>query len=130
MTYEEYISKVDELSELYKNATCGDAESRYDELSKFQESYMCDFANNYSIKADTDAKRVISSLINHAVYHSTTGNSIVDVESKELADEIDRILYDEIGDYLLDAQVYPENNKYVIDVMFGGAFIPYWDGWN
>jgi len=69
-------------------------------------------------------------LLSYAVKNSESGNSIIDVESKEISDEIENIIWQEIGNYLLDYQVYKENNQWIIDCMFAGYYVPHWNGWN
>lgn len=124
MTYGEYIEKMDKYSEYYKDSQ---TEELYDEIGKFQQAFMNEVLNNYN--ADTQAKEYIRELLDYAINRSVSGNAIVSVPTKELADEIDNIIYDEIGDYLLDdVQIYQECDGWAVDVMFGGYFVPFWDG--
>lgn len=38
------------------------------------------------------------------------------------------ILWEELGDILLEAECCKENNSYVIDCIFDGAYVPHWKG--
>jgi len=129
MTLNEYNKKmskyVDRLRELYDE----EYEILYEEVSKFQQDYMENVLEEYKKTIDCEAREYIYDLMCHAVRISESGSSIVNVDTKEIADEIDNILWEEIGDYLLDYEVYEENNHWVIDCMFAGNYVPYWDGW-
>lgn len=110
---------------LAQNFTC----ELFDEVTTFQYTFMRDFLANYQNKADTDAKKVICDLLHHVIEYSTSGNSIVDIASEDLANEVDEIIYEEIGDMLLDCEVYALHGQWQVDVMFGGFYTPAWDGW-
>lgn len=129
MTLNKYNKKMDEysnrLSELY-----GDEwEELYGEMSVFQQEYMGDVLEEYEKKIDCEAREFIYDLLDYAVRNSESGSSVVHVETKETADEIEDIIWDEIGDYLLDCEIYEDDGLWVIDCMFAGYYIPYWDGW-
>jgi len=131
MTLNEYNKKIDKYEEqLNKSLNRNEWEKTYEELSKFQLSYMQHVLDEYEKSVDSDAKQYIYNLLYHAVMWSETGSSIIDVRTKEIADEIKNVIFDEIGDYLLDYNIYPENDHWVVDCMFGGAYVPYWDGWS
>lgn len=98
-----------------------------DQVSKLQYDYMNGVIASYN--ANTKEKEVIVNLLIYATRESQSGNAIVYVESKDLAEKVEDIIWDEIGDYLLDYEIYEEDSKWVIDCMFAGNYIPYWDGW-
>lgn len=129
MTFEEYTIAIDKMTREIM-------ETRYftreelDELYDFQMNYMKGVLADYKKRITTTAQEYIYELFKGAVEQSTSGNRIIDVPSKEIAMEIDEIIWSEIGDYLLDIQIYEENNgQWIIDAIFGGCFIPGWDGW-
>ena len=129
MTFDEYNEKMnsydDKLSKL-----CGDERDKfYEEMQKVQQDYMENILNEYEKTIDCEARKCIYDLLSYAVRTSQSGNSIVYVETKTVADEIEDIIWEEIGDYLLDCKIYEENNRWAIDCMFAGICVPYWDGW-
>ena len=129
MTFDEYNNKISEYGEELRNLYGDKWDKFYEEVSKFQQVYMENVLDEYQKKIDCKAKEHIFDLMCYAVRMSETGNSIVYVETKEIADEIDNIIWKEIGDYLLDCEIYEEDNRWVIDCMFCGSYVPYWDGW-
>lgn len=129
MTFEEYNKKMNEYKERLSGLCDSDFDELLDEVSQFQYSYMENVLQEYQKTIDSKAKECIYELLSHAVKVSTSGSSVVDVETKEIADEIDKIIWEEIGDYLLDYDIYEENGHWVIDCMFGGNYIPEWEGW-
>ena len=132
MTLKEYDKQMGIYSDrIRENYT----EELYKELSEFQYDYMEKVLKEYKSAVGGDpARRVCYELLEYAVNESQSGNAIVEVDYISTDDEAellqDRIL-EEIGDYLLDdCQVYQEHNgTWVADVMFGGSYVPYWDGW-
>lgn len=106
----------------------------YEEMSKFQMKYMEKVLADYEKTINGDkAKQVCYDALEYAVHHSESGSSIVYVDDKETADKVEEIIWDEIGNkYMLDCPVISEedNGMWSIDCMFGGAYVPYWDGYN
>ena len=56
--------------------------------------------------------------------------AIIDVSTKEEADAILAIIWEEIGDFLLECDCYEENGGWTISAVFGGYYVPDWDGWD
>lgn len=83
----------------------------------------------YEKEVNCKAKECIYNLLQYAIEWSESGNSIVNVDSKEIADEVEEIIWEEIGVYLLECEIYKEDNHWSIDCMFAGNYVPYWDGW-
>ena len=126
MTYEEYDKKM----EWYSENITPDNEELLEEMFQFQTKYMTEVLMKLRNKADTKAKEVVCNILEYAINNSTSGNAIEFVETEELANEVDEIIDEMIGDYMLDApQIYEENGEWAIDCMFGGNFVPGWDGW-
>ena len=132
MTFEEYDKQIDELgSQLKANWS----DELYDKVSQFQHEHMTEFLEEYrQTVGDDDAKDICCQLLEYAIKDSTSGNAIVDVDfisTKDEASELESTILGEIGKYLLDdCQVYQEKSgQWVADVMFGGSYVPYWDGW-
>jgi hypothetical protein len=122
----EYDKKMREYRErLDANYT----DELYEEVSQFQEKEMTKMLEEYRKTIDEPAKEVIANLVQYAINISVSGNAIESVETEEEANRIDEILWDEIGDLLLDCEIYEEDGEWNIDVMFGGYYVPYWDGW-
>ena len=78
-----------------------------------------------------EARTVIYDVMHYAIYKSETGSSLyyLDLDKELVADKIDDIIMQDIGDYLLDYMIYDEKEKWVVDCMFGGCFVPDWNGW-
>ena len=136
MTFEEYNRKVDEFEKRMEEVY--DKDEKFEEvkrqLDEFQNDYMQKVLEEYKgTIGDDKAKGVCYELLKYAVNESTTGNAIVIIDDEETAKKVDEILYEELGDYLLDENenVYQESDgQWVADVMFGGSYIPGWDGWS
>ena len=116
LTLEEYDKKMEEYQDRLANTeTNAEWDEIEDEMSKFQTEFMSGVLEDYRKTIDGDARFHIYELLNYAVTTSESGNSIVHVGSKNIADSIDDIIWEEIGDYLLDCQIYPEKGEWVID---------------
>lgn len=130
MTDKEYsnvVTKFTELMALVEDEKM--ANDIYDVLSQFQMKYMKNILAEYREKIKTKAQEYIYDLFENAVLHSETGQSAISCESEELANEVYDTIFEEIGEYLLDdCQMYEEKGEWVVDVIFGGNYIPYWDG--
>lgn len=132
MTFEEYNEKMHILEERLRATESEDEWDKVmDEINAFQHKHMEAFVEEYMASAKGNrAKEEIADIFRYAVYCSESGSAIGYVDSKELADEIDEIIWEEIGEYMLDApQIYESNGEWAIDCMFGGNYIPEWDGW-
>lgn len=128
MTYEEYNEKMDWYSE---NIT-PDNEELFVEMCEFQAKYMTEVLTELRSKADTKAKEVACDILEYVIYDSTSGSVVEYVETEEFANEVDEVMWEMIGDYMLDApEIYKDkySGEWAIDCMFGGYFVPYWDGW-
>lgn len=128
MTYEEYNKKMDWYSE---NIT-EDNEELFEEMCQFQAKYMTEVLTELRSKADTKAKEVACDILEYAINDSTSGSVVQFVETEEFANEVDEVMWEMIGDYMLDApEIYKDkySGEWAIDCMFGGYFVPYWDGW-
>ena len=130
LSLDEYDKKMGEYADRLRAANYGkEWDDLYEEVSRFQSDFMGNVLDEYRKTIDCPAKQCIYSLMHHAVRVSESGSSIIDVNTKEEADAIEDIIWEEIGDYLLDYQIYQEDNHWVIDCIFCGNYVPYWDGW-
>ena len=130
MTLDEYNQKMNDYSEKLSQLYDDEWDELYEEMSLFQVEYMEGVLAEYKETIDCKAKECIYDLLCYAVRESQSGNAIIYVDSKEIADEIEEIIWEEIGDYLLDdLQIYEEDNSWAINCMFAGHYVPYWDGW-
>ena len=133
MTIKEYTDKLDRLTNLMRlrEKHGFDHDDLYDEYVELQLSYMEEILKEYKKTIeDNPAKQICYELLDYAVHWSESGNAIVYEENKEIAHQVDGIIYDELGEYLLDAEVYydDDSQSWAIDCMFGGYFVPGWDG--
>lgn len=127
MTLPEYNAKYDEYCQKLKECY---TKELYEKFNNFKYKYMTSVLTEYAKTADTAAKQLICELLDYAINHSESGSCITEAYTEEVAKETESILWSEFGDYLLDSEVYEDKtgNCWVVDVMFGGAYIPYWDG--
>lgn len=128
MTIQEYDNVMNVFHSLLMDDDDLDFDKWQDKVSQFQSEYMHNVIKNYN--ADTKAKEKILDILTYAVEQSESGNSIRDVDTEEEVNEIDEIIWEEIGDYLLDYETYQNSDgTWAIDCMFAGNYVPYWDGW-
>lgn len=130
MTYKEYNQKMSEYSDRLSQLYNKEYDELFEEISQFQQNYMENILEEYHKTIDCQAREHIYDLLHYAVKKSTSGSSIITVETESIADEIDKIIWEEIGDYLLEYSIYKEDNRWTVDCVFGGNYVPYWDGWN
>lgn len=128
MKLKEYNKKIEEFQDRLRESD-DDWDEIYEELSSFQSAYMGKVLDEYKQTIDCPARQEIYNLLHYAVTNSQSGSSIIDVDTEDEANAIDAIIWEEIGDYLLDYQIYKEGEHWAVDCMFGGAYVPYWDGW-
>ena len=129
LTFDEYNKLMDKWEERVRTSNDEMIERH---MRDFQMKYMEGVLEDYKKKAITQAQKEIYELLDYAVHNSTSGSAIHYVYTKELADEIDEIIWGEIGEYMLDGpEIYQDcYGDWAIDCMFGGCYIPSWDGWN
>ena len=130
LSLDKYDKKMGEYADRLRGELYGkEWDELYEEVSRFQSDFMENVLSEYHKTIDCPARQCIYNLMYHAVKISENGSSIIDVETEAEADAIEDIIWEEIGDYLLDYQIYQEDNHWVIDCIFGGNYVPYWDGW-
>ena len=101
-------------------------------VSDFQEKHMGRFLKEYHAHiGDDSAKKICFELLEYAVLSSETGNSIfyLELSKKKLFHMVEDIIWNEIGDYLLDVQFIENDDSYEINCMFAGNYVPKWNGW-
>lgn len=131
MTLKEYDENMSEYAERLDSIYGKEWDVLYEEVSRFQHDYMVTVLEEYKKRIDCKAREHIYNLLHHAVHVSESGNSIIDVKTEEEADAIDNIVWEDIGDYLLDCEIYEDKDgSWEINCMFAGNYVPYWDGWD
>ena len=128
--FNEYDKKMREYEKQLSDSYDDEWNKLYEKVSKYQQNYMENILEEYKKTINCKAKEYIYDLLCYAVRQSESGSSIIDVETEEIANEIDNIIWEEIGDYLLDCQIYEKGGHWAIDCMFAGYYVPYWDGWS
>jgi hypothetical protein len=97
-----------------------------DELYRYKENKMMEFYN--SIHTDTREKEVAKKVIYSAIHESETGQ-VTEYIPKDLdVDKVDEVVWNIIGDLVLDYFIEKDEHGWYIDTMFGGMYIPGWDG--
>lgn len=138
MPIEEYDNQMRIYSDQLRNSTDQEWEDLYEKVSKFQHKHMTEYLEELQkiTEEETDevtkeAREAVCELLEYAINDSESGSAIVYEISEEVANKFDEIYEDMIGEFLLDAiEIYKEDDGYVLDAMFGGNYVPYWDGWN
>ncbi len=127
MNVKVYDKIIDVLSEKFMSSQ---SDEDWEALYTAQDQFMQAFCDELSENADTKAKRCICEAVQYAITNSLSGNAIVYTDEKTAA-EVEDIIWDMIGDMLLDVQIYKDNaGDWAVDVMFGGHYVPGWDGWS
>jgi hypothetical protein len=128
MTEKEYEAGMSVLTGLLKKE--GFSEERFNEIGAFQQKYMRSVVNEYAkTVGDDKAKDIILEILLYETEDSLSGSAIINIPDEETAKRVNEILFEEIGTYLLDGDIYQEESgQWVADVMFGGDYVPYWDG--
>lgn len=123
--FKEYQAKVDDYFKRIRNE-----EDVEDECYEYQTNFMNEVLDDFKKAGDMNnpARQAVADLLDYAIRFSQSGNAIVDVDSEEIGKEAGDIIWDELSEYLLDTQVYEMNGQWCIDVMFGGYYVPGWDG--
>ncbi len=132
LTFDEYSRLMDKWLDVIRSAHNDEAKERLEgRRNDFQLKWMEGWLEDYKKQITTEAQEEIYELLDYAVHNSTSGSAVTSVPTKELADEIDEIIWGEIGHFMLDApEIYEdEDGDWTIDCMFGGCYIPGWDGW-
>lgn len=128
MTDKAYCNKCRELAKA----------ENWNELEQFQYSYMSKIVAEFRKNATSTIGRIAYELIEYAVNASESGNSVVYLDDYELTAEEeaetiaaieDGALDELLGEYLLDLVILGDTGDYSVDVMFGGCYVPNWDGW-
>lgn len=132
---EAYNAKMNEFSEkLNKRIANADYKTDYEDIltdiSKYQYTEMTKYLEEYKAKADTRAKEVICEMLEYAISKSVSGSSIVSNLTKDEAEAVDDILWDEVGDLLAEADIYEtKDGTWSLDCILCGNYVPEWDGW-
>lgn len=123
MTFEEYNAKMKEKVKQLSECTWEEFDDLADELGAFQEEYMTE------VRDSTD-DNTIYGIFDYLIKQSQSGNVIQYVYLESEAERIDQKLWEEYGDYLLYTDIYPTtDDRFALDIMFGGYYTPYWDEW-
>ena len=119
--YYEYInkSKNDIVKDTMRRSTIKSVNS-------VKRKLMDAVINHY--KAKSPAQKFALETLDCAVTISTSGNGIVEVPNEQIANEVVDIISRDFADYLLDVSSYSDGDSWFVDCIYGGAFIPEWDG--
>lgn len=132
--FADYEIQMGKYAKQLRQASDEEFENLYVEVSEYQKEKMTEMLEQYKEKIGSDAiKTEIANIIDYAIDLSDSG-SVISQMGKDEAEKVYDILCNEIGELLLDAELYPRHRlhtdgEWVVDVMFGGCYVPYWDGW-
>lgn len=103
-----------------------------DKAYKYQITEMSKFLEEYKDEIDSKAKEDIYKILNCIVYFSTNENVNWYYDSKAEAQAVYDTLFEvgsPIAPMLADGcDMYKDGDKWVIDLIFYGAYVPGWDG--
>lgn len=119
--YYEYINQA--KNDVVKNTMRG---ATIKSVNSVKRKFMEAVINHY--KANSSAQKFALETLECAVHISTSGNGIVEVPNEQIANEVIDIISRDFEDYLLDVSSYSDGNAWFVDCIYGGAFIPEWDG--
>lgn len=124
-----YNSELKKYQSKMRNASSEDEfDEIFTEYNDYKRRVMERYCDEYTANAKSGLEYTISDLLRYAVYESVSGNSTTEVLTKEAAYNVkEKICEELIPDMILDCEVYENENGWVIDVMFAGNYIPYWD---
>ena len=129
MTFNEYNEQIKVMERKVIEDKFSD--EALDSLKDFKRTHMQEFVDEYKRNAKGDGtKELIADLFAGTVEGGDSGSVVYYVETEEEANAINEIIWEEIGHFMLDApEVYYDkySGEWVIDCMFGGAYIPEWD---
>lgn len=136
MTFEEYNEQFDVLRDKLEAAQSDEEwDAAMKNINDFQYKHMGEFVAEYQNKVNDDpARQVIYEAFDYVVHKGTNGTVNMYVDSEELANKIEEISWDDLGQFMLEPpEVYKEKERYggqwCISFNFGGVYIPEWDGW-
>lgn len=139
MTFDEYNEKIEILFDEYREDY---DEDKLEELIAFQYKHMREFVAEYKKKINCTARQVCFDVFENMVECSESGSSVVYLsdytdnikEQEKLAAEVEDMIWEDLGQYMLDApEIYLDKfygNGWIVDCMFGGYYCPGWDGYN
>lgn len=117
-TYEENVNRL--------------SKKNLDETHKYQITEMSKFLEKYKDEIDSKAKEDIYKILNDMVYFSTNENVNWYYDSKAEAQAVYDTLFEvgsPIAPMLTDGcDMYKDGDKWVIDLIFYGAYVPSWEG--
>lgn len=139
MNDKEYVKQLNLL--VKKMLLSDNNEERVSAVDDFQEKHMQEFCEELETHdIPYLAKEALVNTVQSAIQISTSGNVSIVLEdlfdSPEKAKEAFQVLeeqgvlWQELGDMLLDDESrIEEDGTHCIDVIFGGNYVPHWDGW-
>ena len=127
MTFEEFNSRMNEYSDLMDaqlaDMTEEEKEKLFDEIAEFQTDYM------EQVRDGCDDVRIYN-IFDYLINESSSGNVIYYVYTEDEARELEIKLWEQYGEYILDSTIRETTDeKFAVDIIFGGNYTPYWDGW-
>ena len=132
--FSEYMINMEKYAKQLRQSKPPEFGNLFNKVSEYQTEMMCKMLDQYRAKIGKNkAKQTISEMVENVINSSRSGSVVFEM-GKEEAEKVYSIVFDEIGWMLLDDcdfYHYPTapENMWTIDLMFGGLYVPYWDGW-
>lgn len=130
MTFEEYNKEMDRFTNFLREADMDDPFSK--EMLNDMYAMQCKYMNGVLTEARTreiesEAWSKVCEILEDVIANSTSGNTIVYIGTEKLLEEVEELLWNEYGDYLLDMDAEVDTDGLYISCYFGGYYTPYWD---
>lgn len=130
MTFEEYNKEMDRFTNFLREADMDDPFSKemLNDMYAMQSKYMNGVLTEARTReTESEAWNKVCEILEGVIKDSTSGNIIVYVETEKLLEEVEELLWNEYGDYLLDTDATEDRDGLNISCCFGGYYTPYWD---
>lgn len=129
MTLTEYTKQMDELVNELEALEGEEFEQKISDISEFQYEYMGSVLEKYKANVDCKEKEHVYDMLEFIVNHGTNGSVCINVEDEGMANRVADLLCEELGEYTLEApEIFEYDGKWNVDAIFGGYFVPEWDG--
>ena len=105
MTFEEYNKEMDKFTNFLEGADMGDSFSQemLNDMYAMQNEYMNEVLKEAKLREnESEAWSKVCEILEDVIANSTSGNTIAYIGTEKLLEEVEELLWNEYGDYLLD----------------------------
>lgn len=131
MNEQEYIKRMEDYCTFIDKEGMNSpfAQLMYEQMYKMQCDYMDEICEECKANINDEASQAVFTIMCNITTQSDSGNTCAYVKTEEIARQAEELLYDQYGNMLLDpVDIYEDDGEWCLDCMFGGYFVPGWDG--